>query len=72
MKLIRVYLVTFTTFIMHHTVRLYGWTDAPKPTGFPNSPYRYWRQIEGTKQIACVTLPQAFQACALEAMKERL
>lgn len=66
MNLLKKPLISLTTALMRFTVGLYGWTDAPKPKGFPKSPYRYWRPMNNGKSIASASLTEAFTACALE------
>ena len=66
MNLLKKPLISLTTALMRFTVGLYGWTDAPKPKGFPGSPYRYWRPMNNGKSIVSASLTQAFASCALD------
>jgi len=66
MNLLKKPLISLTTALMRFTVGLYGWTDAPKPKGFPKSPYRYWRPMSNGKSIASASLTEAFASCALD------
>lgn len=57
-----------TIFLMTKVVRRYGWTNGPRPPGFPPvTHYPFWRFVgQDKKRIASASLTEAFAASMLE------